>query len=113
VPAPAVKVVDASALAALLFGEPEAEKVARALDGARLVAPGLLAFELANVCRVKCRRHPEQRDALLAAFQLRSRLEIEETAVITWAPLSWRSRPGLQPMMQAIFAWPASLERSW
>jgi uncharacterized protein with PIN domain len=35
----AVKVVDASALAALLFGEPKAEAVASALDGVRLVAP--------------------------------------------------------------------------
>jgi predicted nucleic acid-binding protein len=76
-----VKVIDASALAALLFGEPEAENVAQALDGARLVAPGLLAFELANVCLVKCRRHPGQRDSLLAAFELRNRLEIEEIAV--------------------------------
>jgi hypothetical protein len=48
----AVKVVDASALAALLFGEPEAEDVVRRLDGARLGAPGLLVFELANVCVV-------------------------------------------------------------
>jgi uncharacterized protein with PIN domain len=47
-----VKVVDASALAALLFGEPEADLVAGQLDGARLVAPSLLAFELANVCLV-------------------------------------------------------------
>jgi predicted nucleic acid-binding protein len=77
----AVKVVDASALAALLFGEPEAEDVARRLDGARLGAPGLLDFELANVCVVKCRRHPHQREALLVAFQLRHRLAIQEIAV--------------------------------
>ena len=77
----AIKVVDASALAALLFGEPEAEAVADRLAGARLVAPSLLAFELANVCLMKCRRHPDQRDALLAGFQLRSRLGVEEIAV--------------------------------
>ncbi len=77
----AVKVVDASALAALLFGEPEAEAVAGRLDGARLVAPSLIAFELANVCLMKCRRHPDQREARLAAFQLRVRLGVEEIAV--------------------------------
>jgi predicted nucleic acid-binding protein len=77
----ATKVVDASALAALLFGEPEAEAVAARLDGARLAAPNLLAFELANVCLVKCRRHSDQREALLAAFGLRSRLGVEEIAV--------------------------------
>lgn len=77
----ATKVVDASALAALLFGEPEAEAVAERLDGARLVAPSLLAFELANVCLVKWRRHRDQREALLAGLALRSRLGVEEIAV--------------------------------
>lgn len=77
----AVKVLDASALAALLFGEPEAEAVATRLDGARLVAPLLLGFELANVCLIKARRHPEQREALTAAFRLRARLGVEEMAV--------------------------------
>lgn len=77
----AVKAVDASALAALLFGEPEAEAVAARLDGARLIAPPLLSFELANVCLIKARRHPEQREALTAAFRLRARLGVEEMAV--------------------------------
>ena len=76
-----VKVVDASALAALLFGEPEAESVAEQLGDARLVAPALLGFELANVCLIKARRHPEQRPALTAAFRLRHQLAIEEVAV--------------------------------
>lgn len=68
-------------MAALLFGEPEADAIASQLSGARLVAPSLLAFELANVCLVKCRRHPKQRDALVAGFRLRVRLEVEEVAV--------------------------------
>lgn len=77
----AAKVVDASALAALLFGEPEGEVIAGRLDGARLIAPNLLAFELANVCLVKCRRHPDQREALLAGLKLSVRLGVEEIAV--------------------------------
>jgi len=76
-----VKVVDASALAALLFGEPEAEAVAGQLGDARLVAPVLLGFELANVCLIKARRRPEQRPALTAAFRLRDRLAVEQVAV--------------------------------
>lgn len=76
-----VKVVDASSLAALLFGEPEGEAIAQQLADAHLVAPGLLAFELANVCLIKSRRHPEQRVALLAAFRLRERLRVEEVSV--------------------------------
>jgi predicted nucleic acid-binding protein len=75
-----VKVVDASAMAALLFGEPEAESVAARLSGARLIAPSLLAFELANVCLVKCRRRPSQRETLLAGHKLRGRLGVEEIA---------------------------------
>jgi uncharacterized protein with PIN domain len=37
-----VKVVDASALKALVFGEPEAETVAKQLSASTLVAPQLL-----------------------------------------------------------------------
>jgi predicted nucleic acid-binding protein len=77
----AVKVVDASAVAALLFGEPEADEIAEQFRDARLVAPSLLAFELANVCLVKMRRHPDQRPGLSAAFRLRARLVVEEIAV--------------------------------
>ena len=77
----AIKVVDASALAALLFGEPKAEDVAGRLDSARLVAPVLLGFELANVCLIKSRRHPEQQAALMEAFRLRGRLGVEQVAV--------------------------------
>jgi predicted nucleic acid-binding protein len=77
----AIKVIDASALAALLFGEPEAEEVAAALDGTSLVAPALLDFELANVCVTKCKRYPDQREAFLAAFQLSGQMGIGETAV--------------------------------
>jgi predicted nucleic acid-binding protein len=76
-----VKVVDASALAALLFGEPEAEAVAARLDGARLVAPGLLAFELSNVCLVKCRRYPGQREVLILGLRQFDRLGVDEIAV--------------------------------
>jgi uncharacterized protein with PIN domain len=87
----AVKVVDASALAALLFGEPEAEAVAARLDGARLVAPSLLGFELANVCLIKTRRHPEQREALTAAFGCAPGSGWRKGPWITTAP--WKSRP--------------------
>lgn len=76
-----VKVVDASALAALLFGEPAAEAVAGQLGDARLMASALLGFELANVCIVKSRRHPEQRVALITAFRVRDQFAVEEITV--------------------------------
>jgi predicted nucleic acid-binding protein len=76
-----VKVVDASAIAALLFTESQAEAVEARLRGASLVAPSLLQYELANVCLVKCRRHTDQRDALVAAFDHRVDLRIQEHRV--------------------------------
>jgi predicted nucleic acid-binding protein len=75
------KVVDASALAALLFAEPEAEIIATRLNGARLAAPSLIDFELANVCLTKMRREVNKRDAIRAAFRLADRLRVEIVAV--------------------------------
>ena len=74
-------VVDASALAALLFAEPEAENIAKRLEGTRLMAPSLLDFELANVCLTKIRRQPNDRDAIRDAFRLSNRLRVETVAV--------------------------------
>jgi predicted nucleic acid-binding protein len=77
----AVKVIDASALAALLFGEPEAERVVARLRGGRLVAPALLLFEVASVCLKKIKRHPEMRGRLLEAYALRTHAGIDEVEV--------------------------------
>jgi len=71
-----VKVIDASALAALLFAEPDAKKVIREMEDCELVAPLLLPFELANVCLTKQRRHQTQREQLLANFLLFERMAI-------------------------------------
>src|SRR5689334_3388070 len=79
---PAKVVVDASALAALLFGEPEAQIVAERLGESALITPTLFSYELANICWKKVRRHPEQRAELLEAYALRDRLEIEEVEVV-------------------------------
>jgi predicted nucleic acid-binding protein len=90
-----IKVVDASALAALLFGEPEAEAVASQLGDARLVAPALLDFQLANVCLIKSRRQSDQHRALTAAFRLRHRLALEKVAVDHDAALQLAGETGL------------------
>jgi predicted nucleic acid-binding protein len=91
----AVKVVDPSAIAAMLFGEPEAEAIAARLEGARLFAPALLAFELANVCLIKCRRHRSQRAALTEAFGLRHGLGVQAVAVDQDAVLALAFAVGL------------------
>ena len=75
------RVVDASALGAILFGEPQAEEVADRLEGVVLVAPALLRFELANICWKKIRRHPGERDALVAGHGLLDEMEIHEVEI--------------------------------
>ncbi|HEY2052122.1 MAG TPA: type II toxin-antitoxin system VapC family toxin [Caulobacteraceae bacterium] len=90
-----VKVVDASALAALLFDEPEAEAIAARLEGGRLTAPALLDFELADVCLTKIRRRPDAREALRAALGLAQRLNIETVAVDHAATLDLAEATGL------------------
>ena len=71
-----VKVIDASALAAIVFVEPEGKNVIREIEGCELAAPFLLPFELANVCLTKQRRHPAQREQLLSNFLLVDRMAI-------------------------------------
>jgi predicted nucleic acid-binding protein len=77
----AARVVDASAVGALLFGEPNGAAVAERLREADLMAPALLWFEVANVCLKKIRRHPDRRDALTMAFGLLERMAIEVVEV--------------------------------
>jgi predicted nucleic acid-binding protein len=89
------KVVDASALAALLFAEPQAENIAKRLEGTRLMAPSLLDFELANICLTKIRRQPNDRDAIRDAFRLSHRLRVETVAVDHIAVLDLAQATGL------------------
>jgi predicted nucleic acid-binding protein len=72
-----VRVVDASALGALVFGEPKAEEMAEALAEAQMVAPALLWYEVANLCLGKIQAHPTQRDRIVRAFELARRLPIQ------------------------------------
>lgn len=64
-----VKVVDASALAAIAFAEPDADTLAAALQEGRLVAPPLIYYEMASICCKKLKLHPEQREGILAAYR--------------------------------------------
>jgi predicted nucleic acid-binding protein len=77
----AVKVVDASALGALVFGEPEAETVGKQLSAFTLVAPQLLWFELASIALKKAAKHPGLVDQIREAFRMAGRLAIEILAV--------------------------------
>lgn len=86
----AVKVIDTSALAAVVFAEPDGQRIAAQLEDHDLIAPHLLLFELANVCLTKIRRHPGKRELLLAGCEMVSRLPltfmvVNMTEVVTLA----------------------------
>ncbi|HME24129.1 MAG TPA: type II toxin-antitoxin system VapC family toxin [Acetobacteraceae bacterium] len=63
-----IRVVDASAVAAMLFGEPDGPWVHALISGQLLFVPSIFHFELGNTCRMKSRRHPDKADALLTAW---------------------------------------------
>jgi predicted nucleic acid-binding protein len=106
-----VKVVDASAIAALMFGEPEASEAAARLRGATLAAPALLPFEIASVCVKKLARHPEQRELLLAATRLFKRLEIAQYDVDLRGIVELAQQSGLSAY-DASYLWLARLLRA-
>lgn len=75
-----VTAVDASAVAAVLFMEPGGARVQDRLSGA-LIAPSLLPFEVANVCRHKMQRQPQLAQTWLERYRLLPRFDISFVAV--------------------------------
>jgi predicted nucleic acid-binding protein len=71
-----IKIVDALALGAMVFGEPTAQAIASRFKGASLAAPTLLWLEMANLCLKKMKQYPRQNDAMRKAFDLALRLPI-------------------------------------
>lgn len=90
-----VKVIDASALAALVFGEPEAVQVALSIGNDALVVPPILWLEMANVCWKKMRRFPDQRDTVLASHSRLGTLPLREVTVPLNDVLLLAEREGL------------------
>lgn len=71
-----VTLVDASAVAAVLFDEPEAAPVMASV-GATLLAPTLLRYEIASICSVKLQRDPGLAKSTLRRYRLFAGLAIE------------------------------------
>jgi predicted nucleic acid-binding protein len=74
-------VVDASALGAIAFGEPEGQTVASHLIGETLLAPTLIDYEIASIARQKLRAHPELAAQIQAALDAATRLRIQRVPV--------------------------------
>lgn len=73
-------VVDASALAAIVFDEPGAAPWVRRLEGAALFGPTLLQYELQSVARKKCRGAPDRSPQIVEALAL----ALDPSTGITW-----------------------------
>lgn len=58
-------VVDASAIAAVLFAEPNGDTIRAHVRGESLLAPHLIDYELANICLKRIRREPMASPGLL------------------------------------------------
>lgn len=81
-------VVDASAVAAVLFDEPEAAPIAASVQG-DLMAPALLRYEIASVCTTKLIRHPTR------AADIKARYKLLEQLAINYMEPNWASLPAL------------------
>ena len=69
-----VAVVDASAILAILFGEPDASRVVERLGARDLAAPSLLPYEIMNTAATKVRRGEVTRDAAEPLLKTEDRL---------------------------------------
>ena len=69
-------VVDASAIAAVIFGEPSADAVVERLGSAQLAAPSLLPYEIVSVAGGKVRRGELASDTAMMALAGFARIRI-------------------------------------
>ena len=69
-------VVDASAIAAVLFSEPSADEVVERLGSAQLAAPSLLPYEVVSVAGGKVRRGEVPTDTAMTALAAFGRMRI-------------------------------------
>lgn len=74
-------VVDASAMSAVLFGEPSTDGVLRRVGRRRIVAPTLLRYEVVNTAIKKQRRQAVREDLVRRALELFESLDFEELPV--------------------------------
>jgi len=99
-----VKVVDASAIAAILFGEAEAEAIGRRLDNSILLAPELLNFELAQVSIKKLRGEEIEMQDVADAFKTLETLLIDRLVVDPPTVVALAQKAGLSAY-DASYLW--------
>jgi predicted nucleic acid-binding protein len=78
-------VIDASAMAAVVFKEPEGASVAERLRLHFLVAPRLMAYELANTAVMKIKAHPDSTGWIMKALTR----ALADDFAITWSDVEY------------------------
>lgn len=96
--------VDASALAALLFGEPDAAAVSERLSNRHLMAPTLLRYEVTSVCVKKRERYESRWNDLAEMLSLYPLLGIDEVQADASAVAALAVRTGLTAY-DAAYLW--------
>lgn len=103
-------IIDASALIATGFGEPEGILILERIEGHALHAPLLLQLELANATLSKIRRDPDRRDERIMQFTRLLNLPIQDHEIDPTAVLHLALDTGLTTY-DAAYLWLAeSLE---
>jgi predicted nucleic acid-binding protein len=100
-------VVDASAMAAIVFGEPEGRALSAHLRGQTLLAPALIDYEMANIAVTKSKRRPEHRPLHEAALERYSALGLTRVAVSAADACRIASETGLTAY-DAAYLWVAA-----
>jgi len=84
-PQVSLAIVDASAMAAVVFKEPEGADVAERLRSHFLVAPRLMAYELANTAVMKTKAHPNSAGWIMKALTR----ALADDVAITWSDVEY------------------------
>ena len=74
-------IVDTSALLAVILDEPERASIIEATEGATLMAPGALSFEIGNALTAMVKRGRLERDAVLPAWNATQRIPVQIVSV--------------------------------
>ena len=74
-------VVDASAIVAIMFGEPEGPELAAHLEGETLLAPWLIDSELTSAALKRARKRPDALPEILMSLQAALSLPVSRIAV--------------------------------
>lgn len=84
-------VVDASAIGAIAFGEPDGPTIKAHIEGETLLAPALIDFELMSIAVKKASRRPETGPQLAIGLAAALQLPLTRVAV-----------PGLEVLVLAV-----------